>query len=385
MSALPLRIEAVRVRDLPGYAAQAAARHDGGLVPISPERALSHSRNPAASGDEVGLIAAYRDGRCVGYMGLVPGRLWDGAALRQVFWMSTWLVAPELRGTGAGYQILSAVLELGYDLFGTMFTASAGRVLRGAGFTDFGPLEYTELNFRKAAPWAEATRALRRTLRNQATGWGARAARLDAAAAWPAKALVQRLLARRYACFLHGIAAEPVEQVSAELLPIRASGPPHFVRGHDTVNWMLHSPWVRRVAGSERASGYHFARLRRSFTYLPLEFRTPSDERQHFVLLSASDGGAATEVKVLDHALPTGASREVALALALREARAIRADAVVLTDALRPLVDTDPLLRRLAVRRRRRYLFRPADPADPLLRSLQQMRLSYVDGDVAFT
>lgn len=388
MTIAPLRMETVRVRELPAYAAQAAARADPGLLAISPERALSQSRNPAASGDEMGLIAAYQGERCVGYMGLLPATLWDGEATRRVFWMSTWLIAPSLRGTGAGYQILSAALELGYDLFGTMFTSSAGRVLRAAGFHSFGPLEYLELNFRRAAPWAEATRALRRVFRKQAAGWGERAARIDSWAALPGKAVAHRLLRRRWHHLPPGTAVERTDpSAAAGAQPVRASahGPPHFLRGAEDVRWMLRYPWIRTDSSTAGAAPYHFSHLRRSFEYIPLRWRTDAQGKEASMVLSIGDTGGSTVVKVLDQVLSTEEANRIALSLALRHAWRHRADSLVLPASFAPLVAGDPVLRRLAVSRERWYLFRPADPGDPLAQSLDRFHLTYVDGDVAFT
>jgi hypothetical protein len=136
----------------------------------------------------------------------------------------------------------------------------------------------------------------------------------------------------------------------------------------------------------EAAADYHFSHLRRSFEYVPLRFHAGGAAGEKgFLLLSVTDTGGGTAVKVLDHVLPSRKTCEIALALALRYAADFRADSLVVPAAFGALLAEHPLLRWLAVRRERWYLFRPADPRDPLAHSLTDLRLSYVDGDVAFT
>ena len=53
--------------------------------------------NPDASPDDVGLLLAYQEGRCVGTLGLVPGRISLGDRVETVDWLSAWYVPPEFR------------------------------------------------------------------------------------------------------------------------------------------------------------------------------------------------------------------------------------------------------------------------------------------------
>ena len=71
-----VEIRAVKVRDLDTFARETlAALRPGEVVPISPSRARAQTRNPNADPEDIGLLVAYQDGRCLGSLGLVPGHI----------------------------------------------------------------------------------------------------------------------------------------------------------------------------------------------------------------------------------------------------------------------------------------------------------------------
>ncbi len=50
-------------------------RKSGEVVPISHLRARSQEKNPYALPTDIGLLVAYDQGLCVGYLGVLPGSL----------------------------------------------------------------------------------------------------------------------------------------------------------------------------------------------------------------------------------------------------------------------------------------------------------------------
>ncbi len=44
-------------------------------LPITKHRALSYSRNPRAEEDDLVLLVAYQDNRVIGYLGILPDKI----------------------------------------------------------------------------------------------------------------------------------------------------------------------------------------------------------------------------------------------------------------------------------------------------------------------
>lgn len=374
-----LRIEEVRVGDLPAFARRAEGEE---VVPISAERALAQSLNPHAAADDVGLLAAYRGGRCVGYMGLLPQRLRTREGDFRIHWMSTWFVPPRLRGEGVGFRLLSAALGLGYDVFGTGYTPAAGRALRRAGFAEIGAAGFHTVSVRRVVPWTAPLTLLRRQLRRAGREGGrasSLALRVERLAGAPAREVVYRGLERLAP---DGVRWEEVERIAEDAAP-PDEGAVRFLRGPEVANWMLRHPWV--VEDPRGDSGrYHFTRARRLFRQTALELRGPG-ARRGYAVLSATSLRERTVLRVLDHRLDTPEEHAAVAAAAAGYARRHQADALVFPEEFGPVLGRLPGARLLLKRGRRPYLCRPHDPEGPVARALDEIRLSYVDADVAFT
>ncbi len=105
-----VEIREVKIRDLDSFVRESiAALRPPEVIPISPSRAGAQARNPHADPDDVGLLVAYREGRCVGTLGLVPGLLRAGDRLEKVHWLSAWYVPQEYRNTGGGAVVVPRV------------------------------------------------------------------------------------------------------------------------------------------------------------------------------------------------------------------------------------------------------------------------------------
>jgi len=104
------------------------------VIPISPQRARSHVRNPCARPDDVALALAYADGRLVGYMGALPDMLYLRGAPQQGAWLSCLWVSPLARGKGLAKQLTQLLLEkYGHQVLLSGFTPEAGNLYRRLG------------------------------------------------------------------------------------------------------------------------------------------------------------------------------------------------------------------------------------------------------------
>ncbi len=396
MSPDSIRVEPVRIADLPEFARRAHAEaQPGDVVPISEHRAVAHSRNPHANADDVGLLVAYQGDRRVGYLGLMPARLQTGEGEAPVFWMSTWLVSPELRGQRVGGRLLDAALAMHVELAGTAYTRSAGRAMRAAGFQPLGPLGYHRVDLRRFTPWTRPLISVARKLRRAGHGSGRAAGvlrKLDRLGGWPVKSAVFQLSGANTASGgrrIHPVRIEPVERVGPAELPEPAAAvgaTPRFVRGPEIVDWMLRYPWVREASELHDAQGYHFSDTRPLFRRFALRIRAATtDEVIGFAVLSVSNAGERTELRVLDHAFHDATAPDGIVAVALRYAAEHDADSLVFPAefgaALRRNAWTRPFLRP----RTRGYLIHPSGPDSPLARAAAAIRLDYADADTAFT
>jgi len=97
--------------------------------PISKHRAQSHFNNPRADKEDVALIVAYQNNIMVGYIGALPDYLMIPNNKTKIAWLSCWWVAPSVRKTGLGKQLLDAIIAA-YEkrVILTEFTKSAEQV-----------------------------------------------------------------------------------------------------------------------------------------------------------------------------------------------------------------------------------------------------------------
>ena len=351
-----IRIEAIRVRDLQDFTRRAVENLRGDqTIPLTPQRALAYAANPCASETDIGLLVAYCQDKCAGYLGIMPGRLLVDDALYPVYWFSTWFVPPEFRSTGVAVRLLSRALTLDYDLAVTGTSQQADRVYRALGFREVGPLRFKRLRL-------------------------------------PGNALLKRyaygVLLRPYRSALKEIATRQVARLSEGFHPPLTvdKGNPCFYRDVSVVNWMLEHPWILETARNPGpVSSYAFSDRRDRFRYVAMEIHgARADDLKGYLVLSISTERSRTIVKVLDFHIATDADLGFVFPLAVLKASLQGADQIDLPrevcDSARP-----GALTRLLLRSEERACFlRPRDARSPLATAQENVRLSYCDGDMAF-
>lgn len=370
-----LRVHGVQVRDLERWAretAQQASAHD--VVPITAQRARAHSANPYAAADDVGLLLAYENGRCIGYVGIMPGRLRVGRQRERVYWVSTFYVAPDRRRAGVGRQLMSRLLALKYDLVLSAPSVPGEHVFRRLGFCELGQLRYLALRRRPAkSARSQAVRIVGRVggvLRSLAKLQAPNRRR----GRWCLEAAALRVGAWRF---------RPIACLPPGIAPNTHSAAVAFHRGPEIIAWMLSFPWVaehRNLA----ASGYYFSDVREVFRHMLLGAYQADDHvcRGYAALLLSVHNGAST-LKMLDCSLPTadpGASLSQ-LALACAEYLGVtRVELPQHCGLAREIVGA----KWSAKEQRRLYLCRPFGPGSPLARLRDRLWLDYCDGEHAF-
>ncbi len=85
-------------------------------LPITKHRALSYSRNPRAGENDPVLLVAYQDKRVIGYLGIIPDKIFVDDAVYKLGWLTSWWVDPSFATAGVGAILLFKALNA-YDQY----------------------------------------------------------------------------------------------------------------------------------------------------------------------------------------------------------------------------------------------------------------------------
>jgi hypothetical protein len=80
-------------------------------LPITKHRALSYSHNPRADKDDPVLLVAYQDSQVIGYLGILPDKIFVNNAVYKFGWLTSWWVDPSCATTGVGAILLFKALN----------------------------------------------------------------------------------------------------------------------------------------------------------------------------------------------------------------------------------------------------------------------------------
>jgi len=385
-----VHLQRVRVGDLPELAHRALQdRARYAIMPITVQRAEAQIRNPAASPDDAGLIVAYLEDRCIGYLGMFPVWLEERGRRTKVLSLSTYFVGPEYRWTGAGVLLLLQALSLGQDLFVAGFTEVAGRIYHGVGFRPVGPVAFLNLRLDAALVLPLLLGRLHHGIGSRGPGWVSRAIegahRLSRRSVEAAlRPLVIRLLLRPLRSSPGALRFRAVESVRSpeHLAHVEQSrGGSRFVRDDAVVNWMIHHPWITEDPSVR--PDYAFSHRRELFRFLPFQLRADaSGQDLGYVVLRVSAESQRTVLKILDCVLVDERHRHAVLDLALREALRWSADRIECGEEFGPLLRSSFLHRVLTRREQRRCLVLARGGASG--NRLRELEPGICDGDAPF-
>jgi hypothetical protein len=85
-------------------------------LPITKHRALSFIRNPRADAHDPVLLVAYRDLRVIGYLGILPDKIFVDDVVYKLGWLTGWWVDPACATAGVGAILLFKALNA-YDQY----------------------------------------------------------------------------------------------------------------------------------------------------------------------------------------------------------------------------------------------------------------------------
>ena len=375
---MSLSIRRIAIKNLVEFASKADAQTPiDGVLPITLQRALAHSRNPVAISEDISLLVAYADEECVGYIGLLPGHMRVQDRTVKVYWLSTWYVRPNMRRTMLGIQLLNSALGLSYDLLTTGISKSAQRAYVGFRFKEFGPLRYCHYwLFRRPM-----SRLVRGVLRRGGLNWAEK---------WVAsktKHLFFRCVLPRLCEGMAEVDVRIVERIDSAFATVGAFGTQNstFVRDLKIINWMLEYPWVTE-SETGRDQRYEFSSRRPLFRYVALEIRRrTTGAPSGFLVMSVTSKDCVVQLAVLDWSFACEADCKLLPGIILNQAARFGADLLLLPPALANLLPRPPCKIGTIREESRIYYSQPFGKTGPLGELNKNPCLSYCDGDIAFT
>ena len=130
-------------------------------LPITKHRAISYSHNPRADKDDLVLLVAYRDNQVIGYLGILPDKIFVNNAVYKFGWLTGWWVDPCFATAGVGAILLFKALNAYHQYLGVSGGSKEARKALDASqkFFAFKTLQGLDIRFR-----FNLTRAISRKL-----------------------------------------------------------------------------------------------------------------------------------------------------------------------------------------------------------------------------
>jgi GNAT superfamily N-acetyltransferase len=392
MSEDQIRIERIRVKDLPTFAADyIKGVRPGTFIPITIQRAESQAKNPLVDPDNVGLLVAFLGEEVVGYFGMLPMKLVYGTGSSTVWYFTGWNVAEKVRGKGVGRLLMREAISLNQDYilaaskFGRKASAQSGLVslpiwnfvrLNLNRIWHYNPFTLTLRAFRKIAT------LFRKNLNIEKPSIFFNSIFISLFG-WIGRPILNTILLVPYRNLFQELTLQRVERVKDGDLKNEVQKPKiRFYRDGVVVNWMLSQPWVLPPGQSPTEDmEYYFADTRPSFEYLPYEVYSHGAYKG-FIVLQYSHNGKEKRLKVLDVDLP-----EIAwiMPIALKVGADIGVDFYEMNADYASGLNEKLLGRLLIDVRKRIYQYYAASEDSPLIKYGEEISFDITDGDFSFT
>jgi ribosomal protein S18 acetylase RimI-like enzyme len=387
MSQTGLRIETILAKDLLAffndYVRQAS---DQKISPISKYRAESQSRNPYAEPDDVGLLVAYSGDQCVGYQGVLPGRLKTQREAAKVYWCTASYVLPEFRKRMVAIHLIKKLMSLKKDVVLTDFDGVVGNVFKGLHFQEIGPLEYISVRPDRLDPVSFPFRRFYRLQKRwpvlkraseSAIGLSKRSSYRMVRASF------YRSVSRRVEKALRTVRWQELRRFAPFAMNGNGkSGKASFERSSEVVNWMLEYPWIQDGPPPTRPA-YYFSEAYGQFRYIPFAINDSNGAPRSSVVLSLTVEKNESKLKCFDLHCQAN-DRESLFWLILKYAAQHQVDEIQLPLGLQGQATALPFASVVVRPQQRRYLCYPASDASPLAQALPELSLDLGDGDCAF-
>ena len=255
-------------------------------LPITKHRALSYCRNPRAAEDDPVLLVAYREGRVIGYLGILPDKIFVGDDRYKMGWLTSWWVDPNYANAGVGAILLFKALNAYNQYIGVSGSSRQARHALEASrkFMSLNPLRGLDIRLR-----LNVTGTLKRrvpALKIFRTFFKSFDALSDEIVNLRSFFWQQR---NRHCCHL---AYEYISAVDEET--------DRFIKQHNQqdltrkeksdLSWIMNNPWILSAPHKDSAGQrYYFASRAGRFFYLGVKVFEQPQEMIGFLLLKIRD------------------------------------------------------------------------------------------------
>jgi len=255
-------------------------------LPITKHRALSYCRNPRAAEDDPVLLVAYREGRIIGYLGILPDKIFVGDEGHKLGWLTSWWVDPAYAHAGVGAILLFKALNAYNQRVGVSGSSRQARQALKASqkFMPLNPLRGLDIRLRlNATGMVERRMPAMRIFRAAFKSFDALSDEVVNLRSF----IWQRR--NRHCC---NLAFEYISAVDEET--------DLFIKGHhqqdltrkekSDLSWIMNNPWIvsapRKDSTGQR---YYFASRAGRFFYLGVKVFEQPKEMIGFLLLKIRD------------------------------------------------------------------------------------------------
>jgi ribosomal protein S18 acetylase RimI-like enzyme len=252
-------------------------------LPITKQRALSICHNPRAEKDDPALLVAYQDNQVVGYLGILPDKVFFNNADHKLGWLTGWWVDPCLATKGVGAILLYKALNAYRDRVGVSGGSKEARKVLHASqkFVTLEPLKGLDIRFR-----FNATRAILRKfpwMKIFRIGFKIADVMLDEIVN------LRRLFWERRTHIRQRLTFEYVSSIDAETGRFIERHYQHDLtrKGKADLDWIMTYPWIVSAPQKDSASRrYYFSSISARFFYLGVKVFEQNNGMVGFLMLS---------------------------------------------------------------------------------------------------
>jgi len=342
--------------------------------------------NPYSDENDVGLILAKRDGKYVGYLGLMPGVAKVHGEEVKIIWPTTIFVSPEARGCSVSTLLINTALKMGKVLVCTGMSGMAEPVFRHLNFKPMKRAVFSEINFMRLniSPVRMADKLFSSTLKFLISGKPGKSGSNILYQFLKKKGC--QILLKKNRNISGQIVLKEVEVLDESFRPMISAGDYSFPRTLDWINWMLKFRWVKSGQDLDKnESGYYFSDSRDLFLYVPLKMtQIGKNNEDKFLIFSVSQVGNYTRIKLLDHSCDSDKTGKAAVSILLKYATDFSADSIEIPSDLSEIINMGIFKKLFLVEREWRYLFGSEDMSGAVITEFERISPGYFDGDLAF-
>lgn len=252
-------------------------------LPITKQKALSFCHNPRAQKHDPVLWVAYKDNQVVGYLGILPDKIFLGNADHQMGWLTGWWVDPGMATQGVGAILLYKALNAYGERLGVSGGSKEARKILHASqrFMALHPLKGLEIRFR----FNSAASILREfpSMKIFRVGFKLADAMLDEIVDlrrffWERKNHIRQRLSFEYVSSIDKETGRFIERLHQHDLTRK---------GQADLNWIMTYPWIVSAPQKDPASQrYFFSSMSARFQYLGVKVFEQNIGLVGFLMLS---------------------------------------------------------------------------------------------------